>query len=134
VSLIINPGSGPIHSAAGTGWTNSEGVARATALGWWERMRADGIAHLELRADVEERDGRWVFGFRHTVTGVVVELETHGIDDEEAYRRDGHIFSPRVYWNGSSSTDPKVEDWAAPGFDLLKTFRRSSSTERGQGT
>ena len=56
------------------------------------------------------------------MTGAAVVLETHGIDDIAAYERE-RVFVPRVYWNGSSISEPELEDWAAPGFVLVRTFR-----------
>jgi hypothetical protein len=127
MTLIINPGSGPV-AESGSGWTNTEGQARVEAERWLAMMREDGITHIELSPTVDPgyEPGQWAFSFRHTVTGVIVRLVTHGIDDTEAYRRDGHIFEPRVYWNESSTGNPEVEQWAAPGFEVIKTFRRSS--------
>ena len=62
-----------------------------------------------------EDNGRWPFVIRHQITGVEVVLETHGIDDLDAYKRQC-IFDPRVYWNGSSSAEPTLDDFDAPGF------------------
>jgi hypothetical protein len=117
--LIVNPGSGEI-AAAGDHWTNTEATARAEAGKWLANMHAEGMTDVELLDGCRERAGRWLFTFRHKVTGVTVELETHGIDNLEAYGRDH--FSPRVWWNGSSTAEPKLEDFAAPGFTPLRTF------------
>ena len=67
--------------------------------------------------------GRWKFYFEHTVTKRRVNFETHGIDNIQAYC-DAQIlgFSPKVYWNGSSSEIVEIEDFAAPGFRVLQTF------------
>lgn len=121
--LIINPGSGAVP-LAGEGWTNTYGVALEEAERWLGRMREDGIEDVTLDVrDQTEREGRWTFGFRHSVTGVVVDLVTHGIDDMKAYEADGHIFGARVYWHGSSSSNPELEDWSADGFVAVRTFR-----------
>ena len=122
MTILINPGSGPV-TEQGEGWTNTYEGAIAEAERWHQRMVDDGFGHdVELLSqdDPIERGGRWVFHFRHRVTGVVVELETHGIDDMDAYMR-RHIFGARVYWNGSSCSSPELDDWAAPGF--VQTFR-----------
>jgi hypothetical protein len=119
--VIINPGARLGAAQAAQGWSNTYATARATAETWLRRMRGEGIADVELvAADETEREGRWTFTFRHTVTGTDVELETHGIDDVTAYERQ-HIFAPRVYWHGSSSANPSLEDFAAPGY--VMTFR-----------
>lgn len=75
-----------------------------------------------LDHSVDDGEGRWRFTFRHRVTGVLVYLDTHGIDQVDAYERQ-HVFPPRVYWNGSSTGEPKLDDFVAPGFDPVKTFR-----------
>jgi hypothetical protein len=124
MTLIINPGS---HiGKPGEGWTNTYETARAEAERWLARMHADGMAGVELADGATERDGRWVFTFRHAVTGTTVELETHGIDNVEAYERQ-HIFAPRIYWNGSSTSDPELEHFAAPGFRAVRTFVAESA-------
>lgn len=119
---IMNPGS-RIPANAGEGWTNTYEHAVAEAQRWLDELRGDGITDVELILPGRESEGRWVFGFRHTVTGVVVNLETHGIDDVKAYEKE-KVFTPRVYWNGSSCSNPSVEDWGAPGFVVTKTFTR----------
>lgn len=121
MSIIINPGSGPVDEV-GEGWSNSYFTALKTAKEWLERMERDGLRDIELLDRVvDDGDGRWEFRFRHKVTGVVVTLATHGIDDLDAYTK-RHIFMPRVYWNGSSSSEPDLDDWKAPGFYAVKTF------------
>jgi hypothetical protein len=117
--MIVNPGSGPI--AAGKGWVNTYEGARPSATAWHAEMLSTGMEVDLLLPGEKLDDGRWMFGFRHRVTGVVVELTTHGIDNLDAYRKE-RVFDPRVYWNGSSSADPKLEDWAAPGFRALRTY------------
>ena len=119
--LIINAGSGAIPEA-GDGWTNSHEGAVAHAREWHDRMIADGIQDVDLLLPGTPVAGRWVFGFRHRVTGVTVDLETHGIDDIVAYERD-RIFAPKIYWNGSSVGEPDVADWLADGFEVVKTLR-----------
>jgi len=122
--LIINPGSGAVQ-ASGEGWTNSYAGARAEAGKWLEGMHAEGMTDVTLLDGASAGEGvnagRWRFRFRHEVTGAVVTLETPGIDDWDAYGRE-FIFLPRIYWNGSSSGDPKLEDFAAPGFRAVRTF------------
>ena len=119
MALIINPGS---HiGEPGTGWTNTEATARAEAERWLAGIHADGMTDVELLDGATEREGRWVFTFRHQVTGTTVTLETHGIDDMAAYEKE-RIFSPRIYWNGSSTSNPELEHFAAPGFRAVRTF------------
>jgi hypothetical protein len=117
--LIINPGSR--IGVPGTGWTNTYEKARAEAETWLARMHSDGITDVVLLDDAAEEEGRWRFTYRHEVTGIEVTLLTHGIDDIGAYERD-HIFAPYMYWNESSTAEPKLEDFAAPGFRAVCTF------------
>ena len=121
MTVLINPGSD--IGEPGNGWTNTEATARDEAERWLAGMRADGITDVELADGATEREGRWVFTFRHAVTGTTVTLETHGIDDIRAYQKD-HIFAPRIYWNGSSTSNPELEHFAAPGFLAVRTFKR----------
>lgn len=121
MTTFINPGPGSIPTS-GNGWTNTyEGAARE-AVRWLDQMTTGGIRDVNLDLKGEDLgDGRWRFHFRHEVTGVVVDLDTHGIDDYEAYERD-RVFPPRIYWNGSSCGEPEVEDWATEGFEVVKTL------------
>lgn len=122
MSVLINPGSGPV--ADGLGWSNTVTTAARTASEWLERMHADGLTDVELLTDplaLWDGEGRWTFHFRHKVTQVVVKLSTHGVDNIDAYCAN-RLFAPRVYWNGSSSAEPQLDDFAAPGFVQLKTF------------
>lgn len=120
--VFINPGS-RINNAP-VGWTNTYETALEAANDWLARMRADGFTDITMTGDETEQDGRWRFIFTHQVTNVSVELETHGIDNLKAYERQT-IFSPRLYWNGSSSANPKLADFAAEGFEPVRTFRKA---------
>lgn len=129
-SLIINPGAR--IGQPGNGWTNTLAKARAEAGEWLSRMHAEGMTDVVLLGDAEDTgDGRWRFTFRHAVTGTAVHLDTHGIDDLDAYRRQ-HLFDPRVYWNGSSTAEPRLEDFAAPGFVLVRTFAPEAAATTGK--
>jgi hypothetical protein len=120
MTMIINPGS---HiGEPGEGWTNTVETARATAVYWLSTMRATGMTDVGLLDGETEREGRWVFTFRHAITGTTVELEIHGIDNVAAYEKK-HIFAPRAYWNGSSTANPELEHFAAPGFVAVRTFK-----------
>lgn len=117
--LMVNPGSKVRES--GKGWTNTVELARREALEWLSRIHADGMTDVELLDGETQSDGRWVFTFRHKITGTEVKLETHGVDDLKAYMKENLAF-PRVYWNGSSSADPEIQHFAAPGFVPHLTF------------
>jgi hypothetical protein len=119
--MIINPGS-RISRVEPVGWTNTHAHALIEATQWLDRMRAEGLRDIEMTDTGRTDGGRWIFEFRHTITGVVVELETPGVDNLEAYQKQA-IFPPRIYWNGGSVGEPALEDFTAPGFEPVKTFR-----------
>jgi hypothetical protein len=123
--LLINPGSTLPLAEAAIGWTNTHDQAKKYAYTWFYKpMQEQGFTDIEVTDTGEETEGRWKFIFKHTVTGVEVELETHGIDDLEAYEKQ-FIFTPRVYWNGGSSSNPELEDFKADGFSPVMTYRRN---------
>jgi hypothetical protein len=120
MNFIINPGSEIATEAKG--WTNTHAQAKKNAYSWFYKpMLEEGFTDIEVTDTKEERDGRWLFIFKHTVTGKEVELEIHGIDDLKAYETQ-NIFTPRVYWNGGSSSNPELDQFAADGFKPVKTY------------
>ena len=123
MSILINHGSN--IGEPGEGWTNTLQQARETAQRWYDGMVKDGIRDVVMLDEVERSDARWRFKFQHTVTGVVVALSTHGVDNLGAYEKQ-HIFTPRVYWAGSSSATPELTDWAAEGYEPVQTWRESA--------
>lgn len=116
---IINPGAR--IGGDPQGWTNTVEQAIRNAQDWLGRMLKEGFTDIEVDEPGAEDQGRWPFVFRHTVTGVEVILDTHGMDDVKAYEKQ-HIFAPRVYWNGSSSAEPQLDDFWMPGFVKTMTF------------
>jgi hypothetical protein len=121
-TLLINPGSRIGEESAGAGWTNTFKGAQAEALRWLQNAHDDGLTDVEIvRFGSRPEEGRWSFFFRHKVTGVEAELQTHGIDNMDAYLRQ-YIFTPRVYWKGSSCSSPELDDFKAPGFRKLQTY------------
>jgi hypothetical protein len=130
MSLLINPGSRIVPS--GTGWTNTVEGARRQAERWLSEIHREGSAGgmedvvLLDGATPDESGTRWTFQFQHPATNKIVELETHGIDDLDAYLKDA-IFDPRVYWNGGSSSTPCLENWLTPGFEVVRSIRPIAS-------
>lgn len=117
MAFIINPGSGHVASE-GEGWQNTEAGAIINAHRWYDRIKEDGIEDIILLPACEyDNEGRWTFWFEHRLTCVKVELSTHGIIAEQlsAYRAE-HIFYPRIYWDGSSSSNPEPENWLKDGY------------------
>lgn len=120
MSVIINPGSRIREGSAG--WTNTRVQSLRNAYEWHHKMRDESFGHdIDMVDTGEHEDGRWRYVFRHKVTGVEVSLQIHGIDDMDAYLEQA-LFVPHVYWNGSSSSNPSIEDFAAPGF--VATYRQ----------
>jgi hypothetical protein len=124
MNLIINPGSGGID-ASGEGWTNTHEQAKKYAYKWFYRpMLARGFTHIEVTDLDEQIEGRWKFTFTHKVTGKTVELEIHGVDNLKAYEKEC-VFTPRVYWNDSSTGEPELEQFAADGYEPVMTYREA---------
>jgi hypothetical protein len=111
MTVLINPGS-KVPAVENT-YQRAQQYARE----WLSQMRSDGFGDIEMTDTGQETDGRWRFTFRHAITGVEVHLDQHGIDNPGQF-----TFPPRVYWGGSSSADPTMQDFEAPGF--VMTFRR----------
>lgn len=128
MNMIINPGSGAVETS-GEGWTNTHKQARVNAYEWFYKpMLEQGFTDIKVIDTKIERDGRWLFNFEHKITGKVVELEIHGIDNMEAYTKT-HIFGSRVYWNGSSSSNPQLEQFAAEGYEPVMTYRKKDVSD-----
>jgi len=126
--IIINPGSGAIQT--GSKWTNTHEVAKQNAYSWFYKpMLEQGFTDIKVEDTGKEQDGRWLFIFKHEVTGVSVELEIHGIDNLKNYE-DEFIFTPRVYWNGSSSSNPELRDFKADGFEPVMSYRPTPSSNK----
>ncbi len=125
--MIVNPGADIAGAETGQGWSNTVETARATAGHWLHLMHEAGMDEVSLLPGEEEHEGRWCFRFRHAVTGAEVCLETHGIDDVDAYEHE-HVFTPRTYWRGSSIGEPAIEDFAVPGFRVRRTFAAEASS------
>ena len=125
MTLIINPGSrlGP----DGDGWTNTYETAHKKAVEWLATMYEKGMTDVALLPDVRETEHRWVFTFRHAVTGVDVTLQIDGIDNVDTYC-ERYTFTPRAYWNGSSLSEPDLDDFAANGFEPVRTYRAARRT------
>lgn len=123
MNIIINPGSKLPLAEAAIGWTNTHDQAKRYAYEWFYKpMTEEGYTDIEVIDTGEENDGRWKFIFKHKITGKEVELETHGIDDLEAYEKQ-FVFTPRVYWNGGSSSNPDLKQFEAEGFEPVMTYR-----------
>lgn len=126
MTLIINPGSGPVH-IDGPGWTNTYGTALVNARRWLDTMKERGFRDVVmLPTSAAPTDGRWTFTFRHNLTRAEVTLEIDGIDNMAAFEKQ-HIFGTRTYWNGSSCSEPSLDDFAAEGFEKVVTFRHEGA-------
>ena len=51
--------------------------------------------------------------------GKVATLDIHGFTDEEC---DKFMFQPKVYWNGSSCSDPEPNDWLTDKYTWKYTY------------
>lgn len=100
MGMIINAGS------ENKGGTVEESLVIANE--YLEQLHSNGFVDVELMPEVEVRDGLWCYTFRHAVTGKTATLDTHGFTEDECHK---FMFRPRIYWNGSSSSEPTIEDW-----------------------
>jgi hypothetical protein len=126
MGVIINPGSGPIVD--GPEWTNTYEKARATAEEWYGFVKEANIVGVMLLDEFtyDEESGRWTFFYEHELTKKRVTLETHGIHPMEAYEK-RRIFQPRIYWDGSSSGGPEIDDWLTDGYKVAHMIVQESA-------
>lgn len=90
--MIINPWS------ENNWWKLS--TAREIANRWYRWMQEVYLDPISMEY-IWSEDWLFVFKFTHSVTWVVRELRTHWRTNEEA--RELFVFTPRIYWNGSST-------------------------------
>jgi len=94
--IIINAGSenkgGTVHQA------------HLNAGKWLQNIHNEGFLEVNMVHDKEYKGENFLFNFIHSVTGKIAKLEIHGFTEEECKK---FMFSPRVYWNGSSTDRPK---------------------------
>lgn len=104
-NVIINPGS------EYKGGTLEQ--AEENAKEWLKSIHDEGFPEVEMIFIEQYDKGNFLFHFKHPVTNKVATLEIHGFTEEQCTK---FVFHPRVYWNGSSTSNPKVEDWLEEGF------------------
>lgn len=115
--IIINPGS------ENKGGTLEQ--AKINAAKWLTSIHAEGFREVNMKfVEQYPDDGNFRFDFTHTVTKKVAILETHGFTKEQ---EDKFMFRPRVYWQGSSTADPKIEDWLGDDFDYRIIYERKKT-------
>jgi len=113
MAIIINPGS------ENKGGTFEQ--ALKNAYEWLESIRKE---YPEVTMTTHENrlgDGDWNFRFTHGVTGAHVDLQIHGFTKEQCGK---FMFHPRVYWQGSSTADPKIEDWLNDKYTYRIVYER----------
>lgn len=110
MNVIINPGSGALtEGTIEQAWDN--------ARLFFSAMQEDHIWDMILVGEPEsDGKGRWKFTFEHSVTKVQKVLDVHGLNYET--QKEDYLFWPRTYWDGSSCSTPKVQDFLAPGFRI----------------
>lgn len=96
--------------------------AKINAEEWLLFNHEEGFLEVEMQFVKQCKDGNFQFDFKHTVTQKVVSLVIHGFTEEECKKL---MFDPRVYWDGSSSATPKIEDWLVDGFKYRIEYYRS---------
>lgn len=110
--IIMNAGS------ENKGGTFEQAVKNAKK--WLKNINKE-FPEVEMSTEEKFVDGDWEFVFTHKITGVSVLLHIHGFTEEECKN---FVFRPRIYWNGSSTADPKVEDWLTDEFSYRVVYER----------
>lgn len=124
--ILINPGSNIAEESKDKKWTNTHEMAVEHCRNWFLKPMLDaGFEDIEFTDTGKYEEGRWVFEFKHLITGVVVEAEVHGISPLSEYKKE-NIFTPRTYWKGSSCADPEIKDFAKEGFKPVMTYKPNS--------
>jgi hypothetical protein len=113
MGIIINAGS------ENKGGTFEQ--AEINAKEWLTNIHNEGFLEVEMSFIERHKDGDWLFHFTHSVTKKVATLEVHGFTKEQ---REAFVFHPRVYWQGSSTADPKIEDWLSDEFNYKIVYER----------
>lgn len=112
MSIIINAGS------ENKGGTFEQALINANC--WFKNIKEE-YPEVEMSTNKSKADGMFDFIFTHGVTKKQVVLSIHGFTDKQC---DEFTFSPRVYWNGSSTAEPKIEDWLADGFNYRIVYEK----------
>lgn len=115
MGIIINPGS------ENKGGTLKQ--AKINADEWLKCVHDEGFLEVEMKYVEQYKDGNFLFEFKHTITQKVATLEIHGFTKEECEK---FMFHPRVYWNGSSSSSPDIEDWLTDEFTYRIEFYKKN--------
>lgn len=103
----------------GLGIENKGGTleqAKINAEEWLKSIHEEGFIDVEMTFKEQYGEGGnflFLFEFTHSVTQKVATLEIHGFTEEQCK---DFIFHPRVDWNGSSTANPKIEDWLTDEF------------------
>lgn len=111
--MIINPGS---ENKGGT-FERALEIAKE----WHEEILKEYPEVTMTDHEIKLDDGDWEFRFTHSKTGKTVILQTHGFTKEEC---ENFIFHPRIYWNGSSTGEPKIEDWLTDEFTYIIKYEK----------
>lgn len=111
MSLIINPGS-----------KISKGTFKQALLNTeiWQKNIIEEFPEVTMSTNEDyDGEGRWTFKFTHSITGKVATLDIHGFTDKEC---DEFMFQPKVYWNGSSCSNPEPNNWLTDKYTWKYTY------------
>lgn len=99
--------------------------ALKNAKDWLSLMKSE---FPEVTMTTDERKGDydgWKFIFTHGVTNVSCTLDTHGYTKKELK---GFSWYQKEYWNGSSTAEPKPEDWLTKDFKYVACYIKQKKT------
>lgn len=117
MSIILNPGSENI------GGTFAQ--AEINAKRWLASIHRQGFKEVEMSFEGQHPTGNFGFLFTHKITKKTAYLLIHGFTDEEIK---SFLFQPREYWQGSSTAEPKAEDWLADGFEYRVVYEQKQES------
>lgn len=84
--------------------------ARINAQEWFDHMKEDGFVDIVM---TEGNHGDYFeFIFTHKVTKKVATLHIHGYPNNQTI----DMIFKKIYWNGCSSSEPKIDNWLKDGF------------------
>jgi len=116
--MIINPGS------ENKGGTFKQALINAKE--WLVNINKE-FPEVEMTTNEDKfYNGDWNFKFIHKITGKIVELQIHGFTKEECKL---FTFNPRVYWNGSSTSEPDINDWLTDDYTYRVVYKKKSKTK-----
>jgi hypothetical protein len=113
--ILMNPGS------ENKGGTTAQ--AKRNAVKWLKRIHKE-FPEVIMNLKGKDDFGDWEFEFQHLITKKKAILAIHGFTKTECKN---FTFKPRVYWNGSSTSEPSITDWLPRGWNYKIVYSKKKS-------